>query len=111
MRLRKTTLTVLLASAGIHLFSAGRALAQAAPSPDAPPVSTAPDTTQQDEQLPTTTLKVNVNLVSNYFSVRDKHNGLVSTLTRNDCTISEDKVPQKIKNWGAETDQPLTLGI
>ena len=75
------------------------------------PVSTAPDTTQQDEQLPTTTLKVNVNLVSNYFSVRDKHNGLVSTLTKQDCTILEDKVPQTIKNWGAETDQPLTLGI
>ena len=64
-----------------------------------------------DDQLPTTTLKVNVNLVSNYFSVRDKHNGLVSTLTKQDCTILEDKVPQTIKNWAAETDQPLTLGI
>jgi VWFA-related protein len=111
MQLRKTTLTVLLASAGMLLSCAGRALAQAEPSPDAPPVSTAPDTTQQDEQLPTTTLKVNVNLVSNYFSVRDKHNGLVSTLTKQDCSILEDKVPQTIKNWGAETDQPLTLGI
>ena len=111
MRLRATTLAVLFACAGIFALDAGQALAQAAPSPDAPPVSTAPDTTQQDEQLPTTTLKVNVNLVSNYFSVRDKHNGLVSTLTKQDCTILEDKVPQTIKNWGAETDQPLTLGI
>jgi VWFA-related protein len=111
MRLRAATLAVLFACAGILALDAGQALAQAAPSPDAPPVSTAPDTTQQDEQLPTTTLKVNVNLVSNYFSVRDKHNGLVSTLTKQDCTILEDKVPQTIKNWGAETDQPLTLGI
>ena len=111
MRLRATTLAVLFACAGIFALDAGQALAQDAPSPDAPPVSTAPDTTQQDEQLPTTTLKVNVNLVSNYFSVRDKHNGLVSTLTKQDCTILEDKVPQTIKNWGAETDQPLTLGI
>jgi VWFA-related protein len=111
MQLRKTTLTVLLGSAGFFGLGAGRALAQAEPSPDAPPVSTAPDTTQQDEQLPTTTLKVNVNLVSNYFSVRDKHNGLVSTLTKQDCSIIEDKVPQTIKNWAAETDQPLTLGI
>jgi VWFA-related protein len=88
--------------------------AQSAPSPDAPPVSNAPDTTQDDtanDQIPTTTLKVNVNLVSLYFSVRDKHNGLVSTLTRDDCTVLEDKVPQKIKNWVAEADQPLTLGI
>jgi VWFA-related protein len=111
MQLRFVTLTVFLAGAGILALNAGRAFAQTAPSPDAPPVSTAPDTTQQDEQQPATTLKVNVNLVSNYFSVRDKHNGLVSTLTKNDCTISEDKVPQKIKNWSAETDQPLTLGI
>jgi VWFA-related protein len=111
MRLRATTLAVLFACAGTFALDAGQALAQAAPSPDAPPVSTAPDTTQPDEQLPTTTLKVNVNLVSNYFSVRDKHNGLVSTLTKQDCTILEDKVPQTIKNWGAETDQPLTLGI
>jgi VWFA-related protein len=85
-------------------------LAQEAPSADAPPVSTAPDTTL-DDQAPAATLKVNVNLVSLYFSVRDRHNGLVSTLTKEDCNILEDKVPQKIKNWSAEVDQPLTLGI
>jgi VWFA-related protein len=111
MRLCTATLVVFLASAGILGLDTSQVLAQAAPSPDAPPVSTAPDTTQQNDQLPTTTLKVNVNLVSNYFSVRDKHNGLVSTLTKQDCTILEDKVPQTIKNWAAETDQPLTLGI
>jgi VWFA-related protein len=100
-----------LLAAALLALGLGRAFAQAAPSPDAPPVSTAPDTTQQDDQQPTETLKVNVNLVSVYFSVRDKHNGLVSTLTKNDCTILEDKTPQTIKNWTAETDQPLTLGI
>jgi VWFA-related protein len=100
-------------AAAVALFSLcpGYAFAQAAPSPDAPPVSNAPDTTQQDDQMPTTTLKVNVNLVSIYFSVRDRHNGLISTLTKDDCSILEDKVPQKIKNWVAEADQPLTLGI
>jgi VWFA-related protein len=111
MRLRVSTLAAFFAGTGMFLLGANRVVAQAAPSPDAPPVSTAPDTTQQDEQMPTTTLKVNVNLVSLYFSVRDKHNGLVSTLTRQDCTILEDKVPQTIKNWAAEADQPLTLGI
>ena len=100
MRLRATTLAVLFACAGIFALDAGQALAQDAPSPDAPPVSNAPDTTQQDEQLPTTTLKVNVNLVSNYFSVRDKHNGLVSTLTKQDCTILEDKVPADHQELG-----------
>src|SRR5271163_3866199 len=111
MPLRSPNLAVLAAVAGLLCLGTGGMLAQEAPSPDAAPVSNAPDTTQQDEALPTTTLKVNVNLVSLYFSVRDKHNGLVSTLTKNDCTVLEDKAPQTIKNWTAEADQPLTLGI
>ncbi len=84
--------------------------AQSAPSPDAPPTSTVPDEPVSND-VPTTTLKVNVNLVSLYFTVRDKHNGLVSTLTKKDCAIAEDKQPQTIKNFSAETDLPLTLGI
>jgi VWFA-related protein len=85
--------------------------AQSAPAPDAPPTSTVPDDEPVSTEVPTTTLKVNVNLVSLYFTVRDKHNGLVSTLTKNDCNILEDKQQQKIKNFSAETDLPLTLGI
>ncbi len=111
MSTRALRLAAYVASAGLFFLGAGYTFAQAAPSPDAPPVSNAPDTTQQDEQMPATTLKVNVNLVSLYFSVRDKHNGLVSTLTKDDCTILEDKAPQTIKHWNAEADQPLTLGI
>src|SRR5271154_4017096 len=111
MPLRTLSLATSVAIAGLLSLGTGQMLAQVAPSPDAPPVSNAPDTTKQDDALPTTTLKVNVNLVSLYFSVRDKHNGLVSTLTKNDCTVLEDKAPQTIKNFTAETDQPLTLGI
>ncbi|MBV8114726.1 MAG: VWA domain-containing protein [Silvibacterium sp.] len=85
--------------------------AQSAPSPDAPPTSTVPDDEPVSTAVPTTTLKVNVNLVSLYFTVRDKHNGLVSTLTKQDCHILEDKQPQNIKNFSAESDLPLTLGI
>jgi VWFA-related protein len=111
MRFGSLPLASILFATGVFVCASSALQAQAPPSTDTPPESTAPDTTQQDQQLPTTTLKVNVNLVSNYFSVRDKHNGLISTLTKNDCTISEDGVPQTIKNWGAETDQALTLGI
>ncbi|MBV8630852.1 MAG: VWA domain-containing protein [Silvibacterium sp.] len=85
--------------------------AQSAPSPDAPPSSNLPDEEPVNKEVPTTTLKVNVNLVSLYFTVRDKHNGLVSTLTKKDCNIVEDHQPQTIKNFSAETDLPLTLGI
>src|SRR5271165_2653734 len=94
----------------VSLAGAPLAHAQTAPSPDAPPVSTVPDA-PEEEQPAATTLRVNVNLVSLFFTVRDKHNGLVSTLTKKDCSILEDKQPQTIKNFSTETDLPLTLGI
>ena len=57
------------------------------------------------------TLKVNVNLVDLFFTVKDKSGTLIPHLTRNQCTIAEDKAPQTFKSFVAETDQPLTLGI
>ena len=82
--------------------------AQLAPSPDAPPVSTAP-APPEDESV--ATFKINVNLVDVFFTVKDKAGNLVPHLTRDDCTVSEDKEPQKLKSFVAETNQPLTLGI
>jgi VWFA-related protein len=99
-----------LAVALFFMASTSIARAQSAPSPDAPPTSSVPDTPESTE-APAATLRVNVNLVSLYFTVRDKHNGLVSTLTKNDCNILEDKKQQTIKNFSAESDLPLTLGI
>jgi VWFA-related protein len=87
------------------------ARAQVAPSPDAPPQGAAGDPNQDDQAQPLETLKVNVNLVSLYFTVHDKHGGLIPHLTKDDFTILEDKAPQKIKNFAAENDQALTLGI
>jgi VWFA-related protein len=90
------------------LSSASRA--QLAPSPDAPPpASTAPAQPEDDQSM--LTLKVNVNLVDVFFTVKDKQGNLVPHLTKNDCTVSEDKQPQTLKNFVAETDLPLTLGI
>lgn len=82
---------------------------QLAPSPDAPPVSNAPDTSPPEESV--ATLKLNVNLVDLFFTVKDKAGNLVPHLSQNDCTVLEDKVPQKLKSFVAETHQPLTLGI
>ncbi len=83
--------------------------AQLAPSPDAPPVSTAP--APPPDETPVATFKVNVNLVDLFFTVKDKNGALVPHLTKNDCSVLEDKVPQTLKNFVAETNQPLTLGI
>jgi VWFA-related protein len=83
--------------------------AQLAPSPDAPPVSTAPAPAQEDESV--ATFKLQVNLVDMFFTVKDKQGNLVPHLTKDDCTVFEDKQPQKLKNFVAETHQPLTLGM
>ncbi len=92
------------------LLCATEVVAQTTPSAEAPPPdSNFPDTTQQT--TPEKTFKVNVNLVSMYFTVRDKHNGLIPTLSKSDCSIYEDGQLQTIKNFSAETDLPLTLGI
>jgi VWFA-related protein len=82
--------------------------AQLAPSPDAPPVSTAPAPPEEESVA---TFKVNVNLVDVVFSVKDKQGSLVPHLTKDDCTVTEDKVPQKLKSFVAESNLPLTLGI
>ncbi len=73
-----------------------------------PPESSAKP--QEIEGLDTQTLKVNVNLVNVYFSVRDK-NGFITNLHKDDCSIFEDKAPQVTKNFTQEKNLPLTIGI
>jgi VWFA-related protein len=83
--------------------------AQEAPSPGGPPPAS--DAPAQPIQLDDTqTLKVNVNLVNVYFSVRDK-NGFITNLHKDDCSIYEDKALQKTKNFTQEKNLPLTIGI
>ncbi len=60
--------------------------------------------------MDTQTLKVTVNLVNVYFSVRDK-NGYITNLHKEDCNIAEDKIDQKVKNFTQEKNLPLTIGI
>ena len=105
MRIWHGVAALLLGLPGMSLVAG----AQLAPSPDAPPVSTAP--AQPDDQQSVATFKLQVNLVDMFFTVKDKQGNLVPHLTRDDCTVFEDKVPQKLKTFVAETHQPLTLGI
>jgi len=95
------------------LFSTSPALlAQLAPSPDESPVSKAPPPKPAEEgDEPVTTLNVQVNLVNLFFTVKDKNGMLVPHLGKENCSVEEDKQPQKLKNFQAETNQPLTLGV
>jgi VWFA-related protein len=83
--------------------------AQEAPSPGGPPpASSAPDEAPQMHD--TQTLKVNVNLVNVYFSVRDK-SGFLTGLKKDDCSLYEEKDLQTLKNFTQEKNLPLTIGI
>lgn len=98
-----------LAAAVLCLLFVPALHAQEAPSPDMPPpASDAP--AQPTGSNPMETLKVNVNLVNLYFSVRDK-NGYITNLHKDDCSIYEDKVLQTTKNFTQEKNLPLTIGI
>jgi len=98
---RLLLLTVLLAMPALQL-----AFAQS--SQQAPPAQSQPS---QDDQKPTETLKVNVNVVQLFFNVKDKHGALIPNLTKTDFDIAEDGKPQTIKYFTAESNLPLTLGI
>ena len=58
-----------------------------------------------------TTLKVNVNLVNLFFTVKDRDGALIPHLGASNCSVEEDKTPQTLKHFQAVKDQPLTLGI
>jgi len=99
---------ILALAIGLPAFAAA-GWAQLAPSPDAPPVSTAPAPPPDD--IPMATFKQSVNLVDLFFTVKDKSGNLIPHLNQQNCSVDENKVPQTLKSFVAETNQPLTLGI
>jgi VWFA-related protein len=56
-------------------------------------------------------IKVDVDVVNVYCSVRNKQNGIISNLTKDDFDLYEDGTKQTIKYFTRETDMPLTLGL
>ena len=110
LRVSRSLSASVLALSALSLLSLGRAAAaQEAPTPGGPPPASdaAP---APIEGLDTETLKVNVNLVNLYLSVRDK-NGYITNLQKSDCSLAEDKSPQTIKRFTQEKNLPLTIGI
>ena len=62
------------------------------------------------EQEPT--IRVNVELVNVYFTVKTKKGGqLIPNLTKDDFKVYEDGKEQTIQRFSRETDLPLTLGL
>jgi VWFA-related protein len=57
------------------------------------------------------TIKVDVDLVNIFFTVHNRHGGLIGNLEKNDFTIFEDAKQQEIKYFTRQTDLPLTIGL
>ena len=109
--MRPVSLRLLCAFAiTLPLLSAARVFAQEAPSPGGPPPPSTAAAPEQERNPETQTLKVNVNLVNVYFSVRDK-NGFITGLKKDDCAVFEDREQQTVKNFTQEKNLPLTIGI
>lgn len=56
-------------------------------------------------------IKVDVDLVNVLCSVRNKNNGLIGNLEKNDFKVYEDGKEVEIKYFTRETDLPLTIGM
>ena len=85
--------------------------AQTSDGADAPPPRSSDTQDSKDQNEPTETLKVSVNVVQLFFNVKDKRGALIPNLTKNDFQVFEDGKPQTIKYFTPESNLPLTLGI
>ncbi|MBZ5661042.1 MAG: VWA domain-containing protein [Acidobacteriia bacterium] len=56
-------------------------------------------------------IRVEVNLVNLFATVRDKHKAIITGLTKDDFQVYEDGQLQEITNFSAESNLPITLGI
>ena len=69
----------------------------------------APAPPQQKE--PTTTLKVDVNLVNVFVTVTDSHGAPIGGLTKDNFVLKEDDQPQKIAVFGKESALPISIAL
>jgi VWFA-related protein len=60
---------------------------------------------------PPAQIRVQVNLVNLFATVRDKHKAIVTGLKQDDFQVFEDGHEQEITNFSAESNLPITLGI
>jgi VWFA-related protein len=81
------------------------------PPGSAPPSQDAKPPQDQPPPQSSQTLKVQTNLVNVFVTVRDKHNGIISDLGKDDFKVLEDGQEQKVAYFAKEADMPITLGI
>ncbi|MFZ0862030.1 MAG: VWA domain-containing protein [Candidatus Sulfotelmatobacter sp.] len=65
----------------------------------------------QRQSEPTTTLRVDVNLVNVFVTVTDAHGAPIGGLTKENFILKEDDVEQKIKVFDKESALPLSIAL
>jgi len=60
---------------------------------------------------PPAQIRVQVNLVNLFVTVRDKHKAVITGLKQDDFKVYEDGQPQEITNFSADSNLPITLGL
>src|ERR1022692_872396 len=80
-------------------------------SPSSSPTSEAPPSIQQDAPVSQQPLSVQTTIVNVFATVRDRHNGIVGDLTKDDFKIYEDGVQQKVAYFSKEVNMPISLAI
>jgi VWFA-related protein len=66
---------------------------------------------QQEPPQSSAPLQVQTTVVNVFTTVRDRHNGIISDLSKNDFKVFEDGVEQKISYFTKEVDLPLSLAL
>jgi VWFA-related protein len=77
----------------------------------APTLQTRPEPVPAQQAADTPTMQVNVKVVTLPVTVRDKHGKMITSLGKDDFTLTEDGRPQTIKYFSLDTKLPLTLGL
>ena len=66
---------------------------------------------KDDDDQPVATFKARSDVVQLFFNVKDKKNGLIADLPKDDFSVLENGQPQTVKYFSANSNLPLTLGI
>jgi len=104
--MRKSAKSLLLI--GVLLVSSGLWAQQTPAQPNQPQQKPA---NQERQSEPTTTLRVNVNLVNVYVTVTDEHGAPIGGLTKDNFVLKEDDREQRIAVFDKESALPISIAL
>ncbi|HJT69052.1 MAG TPA: VWA domain-containing protein, partial [Terriglobales bacterium] len=111
LRLRSFCVQILLLCLALGLGVAAQDVQMVPDKQDREAADKAQSQKDDPDEQPATTFRANTNVVELFFNVKDKKGGLIPSLQKDNFEVFEDKKPQTIKYFSAESQLPLTMGI